>query len=182
MIRCFIAIDIDDEDIIGKIRDVQSHLNVEGVKLVEPENIHLTLKFLGNVPEERIKYIAEELDTISFKKFSFRIRGVGAFPNVNRPRVVWLGIREGAEKLVELQEIVENCMKRIGFRPEPKKFHPHITLLRVKRFNPVLQSRIRDVCKVEIGSFNVSCIRLKKSVLTPKGPIYSTLYEKPLEE
>ncbi|RLI28043.1 MAG: RNA 2',3'-cyclic phosphodiesterase, partial [Candidatus Hecatellales archaeon] len=100
-------------------------------------------------------------------------------PNLNRPRVIWVGVSEGADRLKALAGEVERLMARVGFKPDPKGFTPHLTLARVRapRSGGRLSALLRQLSGFEAGEMTVDCLRLKRSVLTAKGPIYSNLYE-----
>ncbi len=183
-IRTFVAVDIEDEEIVSKIREVQSEISLSSakIKLVEPENLHLTLKFLGEVEESRIPVIVEALsEAVSgFKKFKITVEGVCAFPKVNRPNVIWIGVGDGRESLIELANSVENSLKRIGFPKERRPYEPHLTIARVKYRSSDLPAIIKRVEGTFIGDVTVREVRLKKSTLTPQGPIYDTLGSFPL--
>ncbi len=183
-IRTFVAVDIEDEEIVSKIREVQSEISLSSakIKLVEPENLHLTLKFLGEVEESRIPVIVEALsEAVSgFKEFKITLEGVGAFPKVSRPNVIWIGVGDGRESLIELANSVENSLKRIGFPKERRPYEPHLTIARVKYRSSDLPAIIKRVEGTFIGDVTVREVRLKKSTLTPKGPIYDTLESFPL--
>ena len=179
MIRTFIAIDIADEKIISKIVGIQKQLVKSGssMKLVEPENLHITLYFLGEIPESSLRYVEEAVTncTKGVEPFTIDIGGVGAFPTIKRPRVLWIAVTKNSDKI----EFIANCLKKIlpsrGFRREPKSFHAHITLARVKRYNSSLRDMLTKLSDVYIGSIPVSNIKIKKSTLTPKGPIYKDI-------
>lgn len=184
-IRSFISIDIDDQSLLTKIIGVQESLSGLGayIKFVEPENIHMTLKFLGEISIVLVEKIKEVLGQIDFEPFVMRIEGLGAFPNIRRPRVIWLGVTEGALKIVEIQRFLENRLVKLGFRRERGEFIPHITIGRVKGGNyERLRKRMIELKDITIGDFLVKSVRLKKSTLTSKGPIYETLYEKHASE
>lgn len=180
-IRSFISIDINDQFLLTKIVRVQESLSGLGahIKFVEPENIHMTLKFLGEISIVLIEKVKEVLGQIDFEPFIMRIEGLGAFPNIRRPRVIWLGVSEGASRIVEIQRFLEDRLVRLGFRRERGEFIPHITIGRVRGGNyERLRKRIVELRDLTIGDFLVNSVRLKKSTLTSKGPIYETLYEK----
>ena len=183
-IRTFVAVDIEGEEVLSKIREVQSEITLSSarIKLVEPENLHLTLKFLGEVEEGRIPLIVKALGEAvsSFKEFKITLKGVGAFPKVSRPNVIWIGVGDGREKLIELANSVENSLRRVGFPKEKRPYEPHLTIARVKYRSSDLPTLIRKVEGTFIGDVSVREVRLKKSTLTPKGPIYETLESFPL--
>ncbi|ABU82032.1 RNA 2',3'-cyclic phosphodiesterase [Ignicoccus hospitalis] len=181
MLRAFIAVDIEGE-LSEKLARLAESLKSTGadVKLVEKENFHITIRFLGNVPEESIDVIEKIMrDAVrEVKPHKLKLRGVGAFPSPERPRVVWVGV-EGDEELRKIFERIERELRRLGFKPETKGFTAHVTLARVRsgRGREALVKWINDMKDVELGELEVKSIRLKKSTLTPRGPIYETLRE-----
>jgi 2'-5' RNA ligase len=179
--RCFIAFDMDGESVLRKIADVQNLLIKTGadLKLVEPHNIHITLRFLGNIAPMTVDKIFEGMTKASFVPFDVKIRGVGAFPNTRYPRVLWAGITEGADQLRSIFEQLEPHLRSLGFAPDTRGFSPHLTIARVKsgRNKAELGRVVSENAGLEFGDIKASCLRLKKSDLTPRGPIYSTLKE-----
>ena len=180
-IRSFIAFDIDSELVLKRLSEVQGMLVNTGadLKLVEPQNIHVTMRFLGNISPPMVDFIHEEMKKISFTPFEIELKGLGAFPSLKYARVVWAGIRKGADELMNVFNQLEPRLKRIGFKPDPKGFSPHLTIARVKtgRHKAELVKCVKDLADYEFGIIKADCLRLKKSVLTPKGPIYTTLRE-----
>ncbi len=180
-IRSFIAIDIDDPSIVSKLVSLQEDLSNLGanIKFVEPENIHLTLRFLGEITPFQVEQVKRILNELTFQEFTMKIEKLGVFPSISRPRVIWVGVSEGADKVCQLHDFIEDKLSKLGFRKEKEEFVPHITIGRVKGGNlSRLRKRILELQNVVIGDFRVTCIRLKKSTLTSKGPIYTTLFEK----
>lgn len=176
--RLFIASEIDAE-IRNKINPVQSILNKKGIKLVEKDNIHITLKFLGEVEGTIVEKTIGSLESIIHPSFKMQVKGIGFFPNLDRIRVVWAGVDEGGEQMSELAGKIENNLKKIGFKKEKKKYTAHATIARVKNVSPLekkeILSQIEPFRDMEFGTMIVKNFKLKKSVLTPKGPIYSDL-------
>ena len=180
MIRSFLAIELP-KPILKKIEEVQGDLRSAhaDVRWVSPEKIHLTLKFFGNIEESRIdpifKSIEEPIrDTLPF---SLEVRGVGAFPHLKNPRVIWIGLVDEGEVLTSFQKEIENQLGRIGFRPEDRPFHPHLTLGRMKssRGKEELVGRIERHSEEEFGDIHVERVILFRSELRPSGPIYTPL-------
>jgi 2'-5' RNA ligase len=180
-IRSFIAFDIDSQSILKKMADVQNLLIRTGadLKLVEPKNIHVTVRFLGNITLPTVEKVFEEMKKAQFTPFNVKICGIGAFPDLRYPRVVWAGITEGADQLRSIFNQLEPRLRSLGFTPDPKGFSPHLTIARVKsgRNKAELSKVIIENASYEFGVIRAECLRLKKSDLTPKGPIYSTLKE-----
>jgi 2'-5' RNA ligase len=180
-IRSFIAFDIESHEVLRKLAEAQALLLKTGADLkpVEPQNIHVTVRFLGNISSETVEKIFEEMKKVQFVAFDIRIHGVGAFPNVKYPRVVWAGIREGADQLRSISSQLEPRLHGLGFAPDPKGFSPHLTIARVRsgKGKVELAQRITENADFEFGTISGKCLKLKKSDLTPKGPVYSTLRE-----
>jgi 2'-5' RNA ligase len=182
LIRSFLAIELP-EAIRRKIEEVQKDLKLShaDVRWVNPGNIHLTLKFFGNIDESRIDPIVKSLEgpIQTTSPFSVSIRGMGSFPHSKNPRVIWMGLREGKEVLAALQKGVDGELIKIGFEPEGRDFHPHLTLGRAKsnRGRDELIARMEKYQEEEFGNFRVERLILFKSDLKPSGPIYTLLKE-----
>ena len=178
--RVFISIDIEDEEILKEINKISNEIKRSGalIKLVEKENIHMTLQFLGEISEKDVEIVKGALNQCcaKIKKFKMLLRGLGAFPNPKFPRVIWIGTAKGADEVTKLANSLSNDLKRSGFRLESRPFSPHITIARVKRYNANLKNLIKKYEDYEFGEVEVSEVRIKKSRLTPQGPIYTTLY------
>jgi len=181
MIRSFIAFDLNNEPMLQRFREVQDKLVKTGadLKLVEPRNIHITMRFLGDIRLTMVDSVHEAMKKVSFSVFNCEVQGLGVFPDLRYPRVVWAGIRKGADELKSVFNQLEPNLRQLGFRPDPKGFSPHLTLARVKtgRNKTQLASCVEDLADYDFGVVRADCLRLKKSVLTPKGPVYSTLRE-----
>jgi len=180
-IRSFLAFDIESESVLKRISEAQTLLVRTGADLsvIEPKNIHITLRFLGNVLPTTVEKIFEGMRKVQFPAFDVKILGVGAFPNARYPRVLWAGITEGADQLRSIFSQLEPHLQSLRFAPDPKGFSPHLTIARVKsgRNSAQLGKFISENANYEFGIVRAACLRLKKSDLTPKGPIYSTLKE-----
>jgi 2'-5' RNA ligase len=181
LIRSFIAFDIGSHEVLKKLADAQGLLLKTGADLkpVEPQNIHVTVRFLGNISSETVEKIFEEMKKVQFMAFDIRIHGVGAFPNVKYPRVVWAGIKEGADQLRSIFSQLEPRLHGLGFAPDPRGFSPHLTIARVRsgKNKAELAQCITENANFEFGTIRGQCLKLKRSNLTPKGPVYSTLRE-----
>ncbi len=180
--RVFIAVDIEDPLVVSRLERLKDAVAATGVpvKLVETENLHLTIRFIGEVPRGLVEEIRESvLSRLSFEPFEMELVGLGAFPSPSRPRVVWVGVGRGAEELRRIREEVERGLRRLGVRPEAQEFHPHVTLARVKgsRNIEALRRLIEEMADYHVGVVRVESVRLKKSTLTRSGPIYETLAE-----
>jgi RNA 2',3'-cyclic 3'-phosphodiesterase len=182
--RCFIAIGISDsiKKEIGKLLDIMQKHDAD-IKWVEPENIHLTLKFLGSTPDTLLPEVRESLSNIlsSYKPFYIKIYGTGIFPNRKYPRVIWTGIND-SDILDKMKGDVEQAMALLGFQKEDKKFNPHLTLGRVRSSKGVMNivSELDNYKNMEFGNLHVDRIKLMKSDLKPKGAVYTCLNDIPL--
>jgi 2'-5' RNA ligase len=180
-IRSFFSFDIEDQTVIRRLTEAQGMLANTGanLKMVKPQNIHLTVRFLGNISPSMVDAIHEEMKQLSFTPFEVELTGLGAFPKLTYPRVVWAGIRKGADELKDVFEQLEPRLRGLGFKPDRQGFSPHLTIARVRsgRNKAQLIKPILELENHEFGAVKAECFRLKKSDLTPKGPIYSTLRE-----
>ena len=151
------------------------------LKPVERENIHLTLKFLGDVSVTKLEEIKSALAQVTFPPFSLEIKGAGAFPNLKRMNVIWVGVGEGWSQVELIFEQTEKLLHQLGFSCETRPFSPHITVARVKsgRKRDEIAAFLGHLTDERFGTFPVRSVRLKQSVLSPSGPKYSTLYEVP---
>lgn len=183
--RTFIAIELPKE-IQSFLSSLQQELKNTGadVRWVEPKNIHLTLKFLGEVDEENLSKINSILEDATKDKTSFNIRlaYVGAFPKISFPRVLWAGIDKGEREAKMIATLLEEKLEKIGFPKENRPFSSHITIGRVKSTlnrDKLVQGlkNLENYFSAKNAQFSVSKITLFKSTLTPKGPIYDILKE-----
>ena len=181
MIRSFIAFDMDDKSILRNFSKVQDMLvgTKADLKMVKPENIHITLRFLGNIQPSLVDEIYREMEKIEFAPFDIEIKGLGVFPNLRYIRVIWAGIQIGADNLSSIFNQLEPGLRQLGFKPDYKGFSPHITIARVQtnRHKDELVKCIQEMASYEFGIVKAKCLRLKRSILAPKGPIYSVLKE-----
>jgi 2'-5' RNA ligase len=175
--RVFIAIETSAE-LREKMAELQRQLATDGVKLVEKENLHLTLHFLGEIDEHMKERVVQAMNKINCKKFEMSCSGVGAFPSRNYMRVIWVAAE--APELRKIYEQLGGELSKLGFKKED--FSPHITLARVKflKDKNKLAKFLEENAETEIGNCVVDRVVLKKSTLTPKGPIYETVHEKRL--
>ncbi|MDY6958812.1 MAG: RNA 2',3'-cyclic phosphodiesterase [Halobacteriota archaeon] len=179
-LRAFIAVEISDE-LKEKVRDIQLEFRGFGLRFVNPAIAHLTLKFLGDVPEGKIKEIGKAMETVECEPFEAELKGVGVFPNLNRIRVIWVGAHGNFNGL---HDSVESKLTPLGFARDGKEFKSHITVARAKDISKnetrEIADKVRDLSKMDIGSMMVERIKLKKSTLTSNGPIYEDLHVKEL--
>jgi len=180
-IRSFLAFDMESDPVLNRLKAAQALLVQTGadLKLVEPQNIHITVRFLGDITPDTAEKIFEEMKKIQFTPFNVQISGLGVFPDLYYPRVVWAGMTEGADQLKNVFTQLEPRLQGLGFTPDPKGFSPHLTIARVRSGTNKTQLAefINKNANYDFGAIKAECLRLKKSDLTPKGPIYSTFKE-----
>jgi len=172
-VRIFIAIEVNDQGVLNSIHKIQAELNIKA-KPVELHNMHFTVQFLGEVSEEMIRKISDTLSGIEFSAFPIIFASIGVFPNPNSPRVIWIGTNNGVNELEKLAETIRTKLSHLGFSPD-KKFKPHITIFRIKNKIEGLSSKLEKFTAYDFGKQVVSEIKLKKSELTPNGPVYTDL-------
>ena len=184
-IRSFIAIELT-EHVLRSLREVQERLgNMPAghfARWVRPEGVHLTLKFLGSVPANRISAVAEGMRQacVGTEPFWFDVVGLGCFPNARRPRVLWVGIQEEGEQLVRLQRAIDREMEALGYPSEKRAFHPHLTLARIRKDarsqeQEALGHLVMTTAVGELGRVRVERVNLMRSDLRPGGAVYSQL-------
>lgn len=178
-VRCFVSIDIEEPNLLARLIGIQRLLEDSGadLKTVETENIHITLMFLGDVEESWLVELTNKITQMSFKPFKIEFKGVGVFPNLSKPRVVWAGISKGLEQLNLVYKDLEAKVSGMGFKLDEKGFSPHVTLARVRsgKNRDKLVELLRNLEDDFLGEMIAKRIRLKKSLLTSEGPIYSTI-------
>jgi 2'-5' RNA ligase len=176
MVRTFIAIDLAPE-VRERMRGPQGILAGCRARLtvVNPPSIHITLKFLGEIDERTLGRVREALSALRFEPFEISVGGVRGNPP-SSPRVIWCEVHDsgGCRRLFEL---VEDALAPLGIPRERRAYAPHATLARVKRFDPSLLPPLKSLATEEFGSCPVRSIKLKKSTLTPAGPVYEDLLE-----
>ena len=186
-LRTFIAVELDQE-LRAKLRDLQRQLDSQmaprSVRWVRPEGIHLTLKFLGDTPLDRIEAVKDAVSRAadSVRPFTFAVGGLGCFPNTRRPRVVWVGLQEVTGNLSQLKRAVETEVAPLGFPTEKRAFHPHLTLGRVNR--RASKSEVREIGEIVASSaigtldeMEVAAVSYIQSDLLPNGAVYTNLHE-----
>ncbi len=163
-----------------EIAKVQAEIDLPGVRLVKPGLIHVTLKFLGDVPPSKVERVVEALGSVKRPDFTAKVRGMGAFPG-RSIRVVWIGAEGEFEGLFRA---VEAALSPLGFERERRGFTSHATIARVGRPNPetttLLSSKLDPFRNIDLGEFRATEFLLKKSTLTPGGPIYEDIAAFPL--
>ena len=183
--RLFIAIELSPQ-IRDTLAQIQSHLKYAAadVKWVEKDNIHLTLKFLGEIAEEKAEKIKAILDEIGsqIRPFEISLKEIGVFPKIEYPRIIWVGIDKGALEAKELAERIDGELSKIGFQLESRPFASHLTIGRVR--SPKNREALIEKLKTAENSHlsasshqQITSVILFQSALTPKGPIYTKLHK-----
>lgn len=176
LIRTFIAVELDPS-FREKILQIQKRFSDFELKFVNPEIVHITLKFLGDIRESMVSPVSAALDSIMCEPFEAKVEGIGVFPKPSNPKVLWLGARGN---FGDLHDDVETVLKPFKFKEDERGFTAHATLARVKSLNKDQKNAfiivLNELKNIEIGSFQVDKVFLKKSTLTPDGPIYETLH------
>jgi len=183
-VRSFIAIELPD-GLKEELSQLQSRLKLgsqPSVKWVDPYGVHLTIKFLGNVAADKLGEITEAIEKVAGKisPFHLEVKELGAFPNLRRVQVVWVGMSGELDKLSQLQQRIESNLVPLGFAPESRPFSPHLTLARFReraslderqRFGQVIASTDFE----SAHAIEVDAISLVRSQLTREGAIYSRI-------
>lgn|SRR5574341_271252 len=175
--RTFVAVEVASKDAIKNMLDFQTTLLNAGLKAkpISSNQLHFTVMFLGEINEVMLDSIKNKLSDMKFDPLQVTYTGVGAFPSLKSPRVIWIGVDDAsAPKLIQLAKDVETRLNSLGFKSD-KPFTPHITLFRVK-------DRINDARNIMehkeriFGNDLLNEVKVKKSDLTPSGPVYSDLF------
>jgi 2'-5' RNA ligase len=201
MIRAFVAVESDEalrlalgrrqeqigEQLTRELRDRDIR-----VQWVRPESIHVTLKFLGDVPEQSIDHLARTLSETApaHEPFVLEVGGLGVFPDLRAPRVLWAGLTDppgeagGKDRIMNLASSIEAALDRLGFPPEGRPFNPHVTLARIKEGGREVGRALARSGVMEqsgaIGLLHVKAVSLMRSDLRPSGSVYTRLSESPL--
>ena len=180
VIRCFVAVEIPEsiQALLKRVQtDLQSHIH-KGASWTKPGNFHLTLKFLGDIHPEASHDVSEALQRVvdTHPPFSIAFGGIGAFPNIARPRVIWMGIKQGASTVTRLAKAVNLELTDLGFSTD-NRFHPHLTLARLRTATNLepLKNILRKYDTIVGGSMRVNEIALMQSQLHRNGAIYTPL-------
>ncbi len=180
MIRAFIAI-VLPESVMERLRiEVNVVRKLEsGIRWIKPENIHLTLKFLGDIPGDRVSEIVKTVERSVKGKTAFQlsIQGTGAFPNCKRPKVLWAGINQGKHEIIKLATDIDVALSGLGFQKEKRQFSPHITVGRLKYFKNIdkVITQFKQLFTQDEAML-VENIQLIKSTLKPSGAEYTPLH------
>ena len=184
--RLFVSVDLDGlADAVAAVQDPLA--DVGGLRLTDPEQAHVTLKFLGDTDESRVPALRDELAAAvadaGVAPFEARFGGLGVFPDIDYISVVWVGVRDGAgaAELTRLHETIEARTTAMGFDPEEHAFTPHVTIARMDHAGG--KDRVQELVREsdpDVGSMTVSAVHLTESTLTADGPSYETVERLPL--
>ncbi|MGC8839519.1 MAG: RNA 2',3'-cyclic phosphodiesterase [Anaerolineae bacterium] len=191
MVRAFVAIELDPsllralEDLMTRL---QKALPPGALRWVRSEGIHLTLQFLGNVPADRVPAIVRALEEACAEvpPLTMEVRGLGCFPNLQRPNVLWVGVEERTGQLLRLQKHVAQALEPLGFEPDRRGFHPHLTLARTARGARPSDLRqigtwVAGAKPLSLGTLQADHVSLMRSDLRPDGAVYTRLAAVPLK-
>ena len=184
-LRLFVAVTLPSEarEAIARLIHALRAADVSGVRLVDPDGVHLTLKFLGNVDSSRVPTLTDALDAVGKGSvpFALHLRDVGVFPDRRSPRVPWAGVSGDTDALAALARRVDDACANMGFPREQRPFSPHLTLARLRDRASADERRRAGTVLADIGlppaeSFAVEAFHLIRSTLTPSGPLYDTVH------
>lgn len=178
--RAFIAMDIDNAETLTSIARFQEQIRLTGgdIKILEPQNMHFTLLFLGEISEEDVSVLKERLSNIKLPAFEAELAGTGIFPNPKRINVLWVGVDQSAQaNLRKVADSIVASLAGLRFKPD-KQFEPHLTVARVKsgREREKILQTVDANAAVRFGRQQFKEFKLKKSDLKPSGPVYTDLH------
>lgn len=178
--RLFVSVDLPPE-LADPVADLQADFaDAAGLDFVDPSQVHLTLKFLGDTPERRVDSVVSALEraveTADVGPFEATFEGLGVFPSLEYISVLWLGVGRGTAEFEALQAPIEAELVDLGFSPEDHEFTPHVTLARMKHAGgkELVQERV-ETEDPTVGTMTVEAVRLTESTLTADGPVYETV-------
>ncbi|MHC4660446.1 MAG: RNA 2',3'-cyclic phosphodiesterase [Planctomycetota bacterium] len=184
-VRTFTAVAFPEE-LRKDLADIGTNVfaGLKGVRWVKEKALHLTLKFLGDVPMDDTAAISDAIRGVisGIEPFEIKVGGSGAFPSKSRPRIIWVGVSEETGRLEKLFNAIDKAMVSFGIAREKKRYHPHVTIGRVKgrldseRFMPGMD----ELNEIDYGTLEVNGVTFFMSDLTPQGPVYTTLATIPL--
>ena len=189
VVRLFVAVELPEEaqEALGELSQGLRGLGIRGLRTADPRGIHLTLKFLGDVPVVQVDPIIEALvPAVGLSPFTLEMRGVGCFPNLQRPRVLWVGVEGEVERLLALQSAVEEALRPLGFPAEGRPFSPHLTLARLREGVTPQERRRAGEALARISwregiTIPVNAVSLMRSTLLPEGAQHTRLHLESLQ-
>jgi len=187
LIRTFVALNVSSETRSRAVRLID-RLRESGAKVswTRPENLHITLKFLGDTPDAQVGTVCRAVSEVAarFEPFRLRLFGAGAFPRSERPRTLWIGVDEGSDAAIALQRAVEDALYDAGFPPERRRFTPHLTLGRVRSGGPTMEALgqlVQQNADFDAGVTVIDELVTYASILEKTGATYQVLGRAPLE-
>jgi RNA 2',3'-cyclic 3'-phosphodiesterase len=169
--RLFVSIELP-ESVTKLLAELDPHLR--GVRWLEPEDMHLTLSFLGNVSSETQERLMEKLRAISWKSFFLPLVGLGAFPSKGWPKIVWIGVGTGHPHLFQLHKRVQEAVLAASLEPDLRAFHPHVTLARCRDVSPqTIRPFLKAHAAFDAGMVRVESFHLNSSELGAAGSVYT---------
>lgn len=183
MPRLFIGLPVPDayREIVAATTAALAGCLESTVRWVPPQNVHLTLKFLGNVEEKRIPELTQALRAVDYLSFTMQAQGLHCFPHCGKPRVIWAGLKQGAEQSEALSQEVNESLAPLGFEPDTKPFQPHYTLGRVKKLAKEEIPPCLARAVTEWPAFTADRFVLWQSQTLPDGAVYTELESFPLK-
>lgn len=187
--RTFIALELPEEHKTRVAEIIKSLKNAPGgryVRWVRTEGMHLTLKFLGEIDQQSISVIAEGIiaATKNQRQIQLRLSELGCFPNPSNPRVLWLGVKGDTQMLTQLQSRIDRELHQRGFNKEPRPYHPHLTLGRLRKDVPKVEyqqvAKLLEAGKPDLDTFLIDEVILFESLLRPEGAVHKPLVRTPL--
>lgn len=186
MVRAFLSIEIS-EAVRLELSLVRNKLKkIKGIRWVAPDNIHLTLKFLGDIEQNQVDDIKRIISSVclNVRPMTLEIGRLGAFPDMDRPRIVWAGVGGEIKRLLNLQNTIDKTLQEVNFPMDKKNFFPHLTIGRIKKPEKcdILKKEITGINLLKTVKWRVDNIVLFKSQLMPEGAVYTHLWDFPLNE
>jgi 2'-5' RNA ligase len=176
--RTFIAVDCNNKENIRTIQQMILNSVPDtngGIKVIDPQNLHFTLFFFGEVEEKTVEQIKNKMNVITFQSFEIIYQKIGVFPSYHFPKIIWVGLDDNStKKLTSIFELVKSKMEQIGFKPD-KQFKPHLTLFRIKKPIANIKDYLLKYTDFMAGTDRIDKIHIKKSELFPSGPVYSNI-------
>ena len=184
-VRIFVAVVLEPA-LREALADVRSRLNSAGAALrwVPPENLHFTLRFLGEIAEARVATVTAAARAVAgtIEPFEITLAGMGAFPSARRPQVVWVSVGIGADRLVTLARDLDTELRGLEFAPEDRPFRPHLTVARTRHPAPDLSAALGALGGLVVGTQRINVLCVMESTLRPSGAVYRAVEEVRLRE